>query len=855
MSKTASRKISFITTVYNESLTITSFLDSLFAQTKLPNEIIIVDGGSRDETVSLIKEFEQKAKKKKITFQVFVKKGNRSIGRNEAIKRAHGEIIACSDAGNILDKEWIENIIQPFADKKVDVVAGYYKGKVKTIFQKCLLPFAFVMPDKVNPDTFLPSTRSIAFTKKIWEKSGGFDEYLSHNEDYAFSRTLKEKGAHIVFAKNAIVSWIPRNTFREAYIMFFRFAYGDIEAHILRSKVILLFARYILALYLIFLCLLYKSILGTFIIFALIVCYIFWSIMKNYRYVKDYRAFYFLPALQFTADAAVLSGTTVAYIKKIIIETRTFSFRKNWFLILMVFSYISILLSTLHWGIPNREHPFPYHMDEWHQLQAVGNTFRYGTPNTDGSANGTMFHFIASGIYLIPFTLLDIVNPFELQIDNWMMRERIFEVLRLQTIIIGVLSLLVLYKITSLIKASQKISLFLFACAPIWLALSGYFKYDIALLFWMLLSLFCLLRFAQLPTTTNYLIAAVPIFLAVSVKVSAIPLLPLYVLSFFLFSPSWGKNMKVLFVGIGICLCGIILFGMPDTLFGRGNILYYLYDNILHTPQTTANYQVGIDPYSYLFLHHLPLMFGPGLTVAFILAGIYLFVSFFQKTTSEKKVIMFLFGGLSVFITSLLPLKFMAIGNRSLVLLPFIVLIVGFAWREMLQNQRLKKVCMFLLPIIISLQLYSAFAWMSLKTVHSPQEIASAWLESNILADSFIGIENIPIYQYLPHLVQKEYYFKQYNINYDSKYRYHIIDSIEKRLPPVIIITNESMEKELIPDSPKSKLVDRLKKEGYRKKLIIKPDLTYYSVLGNEHDFYLAGIVTVPITTSIYIKP
>src|SRR4051812_9310190 len=102
-------KTSFITTVFNEEETITKFLDSLLTQSKLPDEICIVDGGSSDKTVSLIKKHESKFKTKRVAFKLFNKKGNRSVGRNEAIKHTTGDIILCSDAGNELGRDWIKN--------------------------------------------------------------------------------------------------------------------------------------------------------------------------------------------------------------------------------------------------------------------------------------------------------------------------------------------------------------------------------------------------------------------------------------------------------------------------------------------------------------------------------------------------------------------------------------------------------------------------------------------------------------------------------------------------------------------------------------------------------------------------
>jgi len=302
-------KVSLIATVFNEEKTIHNFINSVLSQSKLPDEIIIVDGGSTDATASIISKLKTQISNKQINLKFIAKKGNRSVGRNEAIRSSSNEIIACSDAGCILDENWIKNITEPFKDLKVDVVSGYYRGQAKTVFEKCLIPYVLVMPDKVDPANFLPATRSMAFRKSIWKKVGGFSENLSNNEDYVFANRLKKDNANISFKKNAIVYWRPRSNLKEAFIMFYRFAKGDAESHIFRPKVIIIFLRYMVGLSLIIMYLSLKSYLMLNFIFLILFVYILWSIAKNYKYVKDIRAILFLPIIQVTSDVAVILGT------------------------------------------------------------------------------------------------------------------------------------------------------------------------------------------------------------------------------------------------------------------------------------------------------------------------------------------------------------------------------------------------------------------------------------------------------------------------------------------------------------------------------------------------------------------
>lgn len=308
-------KNSLISTILNEEKTIERFLDSIILQSHKPDEIILVDGGSRDGTISNVKSQISNYKLKKMKILVLSKKGNRAVGRNEAIKYAKGDIILSADAGCILDKDWIKNIIEPFKDESVDVVAGYYKGKAQTVFQECLIPYVLVMPDKIDPNNFLPASRTMAFRKSIWKEIGGFPEKYSHNEDYVFAKELKQREVNMVFKKNAVVYWLPRKNLKEAFIMFSRFAYGDAEARIFRPKVGFLFARYLLIFCLFLLALIprYKSFM--LLIVLLFLGYLFWSIKKNYRYVKKFKAIFFLPIIQFTADIAVMSGSLLGILR------------------------------------------------------------------------------------------------------------------------------------------------------------------------------------------------------------------------------------------------------------------------------------------------------------------------------------------------------------------------------------------------------------------------------------------------------------------------------------------------------------------------------------------------------------
>lgn len=308
-------KISFITTVLNEEKTINVFLDSLSKQTQKPQEVIIADAGSSDQTIKKIKSFQ--VSNPTIMIRIIVVKGaNRAGGRNEAIKNGSGDIIVCSDAGCILDKNWLKNIIEPFSNPKIDVVAGYYKPITKNIFQECLATYTCVMPDRVDLKNFLPSSRSIAFKKSVWQKIGGYTEYLDTCEDLVFAKKLKDAGYKFKTRLDAIVYWPQRKNLKEAALQFYRYAEGDGKARYIRPQTPLLFLRYLIGAGLLVIFFLSKSSFILYLISVILFLYLLWAIVKNFKYVKHWQAVFILPILQFTADFSVMAGFLKGLFKK-----------------------------------------------------------------------------------------------------------------------------------------------------------------------------------------------------------------------------------------------------------------------------------------------------------------------------------------------------------------------------------------------------------------------------------------------------------------------------------------------------------------------------------------------------------
>lgn len=96
-------KISVVIPVYNRENTIERCLESVFNQTLRPLEIVIVDDGSFDNTVQVIKELQSES-----PISIVLVQGGHcgaQAARNEGIRNSKGEFIAFLDS----DDEWTEN--------------------------------------------------------------------------------------------------------------------------------------------------------------------------------------------------------------------------------------------------------------------------------------------------------------------------------------------------------------------------------------------------------------------------------------------------------------------------------------------------------------------------------------------------------------------------------------------------------------------------------------------------------------------------------------------------------------------------------------------------------------------------
>lgn len=226
---TAVRDASLILTVLNEAQGLSTFLASLSAQTVLPSEIVVVDGGSTDETVAILSDW---AAPDGCKLTVIVRTGaSISEGRNFAVTQASHERILVTDGGTTMEETWVERMLAAFdLPDAPEVIGGFFKPVGETFLERTIAYTVTPELPEIEPATFLPSSRSLAFTRAAWEAVGGYPEWLDYCEDLVFDIRMKERGFTFAFVSDAIVTWSARSSLRSFTKQYFRYARGDGKA-------------------------------------------------------------------------------------------------------------------------------------------------------------------------------------------------------------------------------------------------------------------------------------------------------------------------------------------------------------------------------------------------------------------------------------------------------------------------------------------------------------------------------------------------------------------------------------------------------------------------------------------------
>ncbi len=207
--------VSLVIPVYNESKTIHLLIQSINDQEKQPSDIIIVDGGSTDDTVPVIKKICGENSRFRVIEAGRAMPGK---GRNIGVTNARTEWIAFTDAGIKLDKYWLSEMVKKAKeDNAPSIVYGNFSPQVNNFFEKCAA-IAYVpgnIPGKIRGKSIV----SCLLKKEVWKKAGGFPDWRAA-EDLVFMENAERAAEQISFSPEANAYWELRPDLGSTYKKF-----------------------------------------------------------------------------------------------------------------------------------------------------------------------------------------------------------------------------------------------------------------------------------------------------------------------------------------------------------------------------------------------------------------------------------------------------------------------------------------------------------------------------------------------------------------------------------------------------------------------------------------------------------
>ena len=242
-------KVSIVVPIYNSEKELPRCIDSILRQTYLDFELILINDGSKDGSLNILKEYEQKDKR-----VIVIDNENNGVSetRNIGIRRASGDYIAFVDSDDYIESDMMEALVKSIEEQNADlVICGLLKGQeVKTSTQTFEYnvsldkrDIALKVLDRLN-GTYINSPINKLYKKSILIDNNIYmDNTIDLGEDLLFNIEYLSYCSSVIFEERCFYHYCMKSEdsltakYRENKLELMKRMYDGIREYMLESRV------------------------------------------------------------------------------------------------------------------------------------------------------------------------------------------------------------------------------------------------------------------------------------------------------------------------------------------------------------------------------------------------------------------------------------------------------------------------------------------------------------------------------------------------------------------------------------------------------------------------------------------